>query len=139
MVFDIVPSEKLYTHGSRDWLFWQADGECSYCGELLLQHAFHVEHVHPVCQGGTSKLSNLVASCIGCNNSKGGRTVRQWIEKGKYVPPTIFEHIKTLGALHGWALWYGDSKGRESDPVNYATALKRRMGMWLKQIFWRRQ
>lgn len=46
---------------------------CVYCGEW----AEHIDHVVPVCQGGTDAPDNLVASCASCNMKKGGRTPEQ--------------------------------------------------------------
>ena len=46
------------------------DYRCQYCGNL----AEHVDHLVPKCQGGADDLDNLVAACVSCNCTKGGRT-----------------------------------------------------------------
>lgn len=42
-------------------------GTCHWCG----RPALHVDHVTPRARGGTDDLANLVASCTGCNLSRG--------------------------------------------------------------------
>jgi hypothetical protein len=48
--------------------------QCAYCGahpsETVL---LEVDHVIPVCEGGTNDIENLVAACWDCNRGKGGR------------------------------------------------------------------
>ena len=46
---------------------------CQYCGGV----ATHVDHVIPVCQGGTSDPDNLVAACQRCNLKKSGKTPQE--------------------------------------------------------------
>lgn len=47
--------------------------KCRYCGAP----AKHIDHVVPVCQGGTNDIDNLVAACATCNLTKSGRTPSQ--------------------------------------------------------------
>ncbi len=44
-------------------------GVCRYCGGV----ATTADHVIPKRRGGTDEPSNLVASCVPCNSSKGAR------------------------------------------------------------------
>ena len=55
---------------TREIIFSRDNYICRYCGAL----AEHIDHVIPVCKGGTNDLDNLVAACASCNLSKGGRT-----------------------------------------------------------------
>jgi len=50
---------------------------CQYCG----QHAPDGEpdHVLPLSRGGTDRLTNLVWTCKECNQSKGNKTLREWL------------------------------------------------------------
>lgn len=48
--------------------------KCIYCGahpseSVLLE----VDHIHPVAEGGTNDIDNLVTSCDACNRGKGAR------------------------------------------------------------------
>jgi CRISPR/Cas system Type II protein with McrA/HNH and RuvC-like nuclease domain len=46
--------------------------QCVYCGahpsETVL---LEIDHVHPVVEGGTNDIDNLVTSCLECNRGKG--------------------------------------------------------------------
>ena len=46
---------------------------CQYCGRAAPDVVLHVDHVHPVAQGGTNDLLNLVTACHDCNGGKGAR------------------------------------------------------------------
>lgn len=50
-------------------------GRCAYfrtCGSRLGEN-FHVDHVLPICLGGTNDRGNLQLTCAACNISKGGK------------------------------------------------------------------
>jgi len=48
---------------------------CQYEG--CHRRADTIDHIIPLCQGGRTVWQNLVACCLGCNQSKGGRTPEQ--------------------------------------------------------------
>lgn len=50
---------------------------CRYCGRQSDVVQLHVDHVIPVCQGGTNDPENLVAACADCNLGKSGKTINQ--------------------------------------------------------------
>jgi 5-methylcytosine-specific restriction endonuclease McrA len=43
---------------------------CQYCGAHPPSVVLHVDHVHPVSQGGTNDIDNLVTACEACNQGK---------------------------------------------------------------------
>lgn len=45
-------------------------GRCAYCGA---ENATHIDHVIPLCRGGSAFPANLVPSCSPCNRSKSWR------------------------------------------------------------------
>ena len=45
--------------------------ECQYCGNAPPKHILHVDHIHPVKEGGTNDIDNLVTACQSCNLGKG--------------------------------------------------------------------
>lgn len=49
---------------------------CVYCGDA--EGPLECDHVHPRVLGGLSTPENLATACVGCNRSKGGRTLEQW-------------------------------------------------------------
>jgi hypothetical protein len=50
---------------------------CVYCGRQPPDVCLQVEHVIPVCQGGTNDEANLRCSCAECNAGKGANTIEQ--------------------------------------------------------------
>lgn len=49
----------------------KTDGHCAYCGERMNPFSkFHVDHVHPVADGGGDEMDNLWPACQPCNNAK---------------------------------------------------------------------
>lgn len=51
---------------------------CQYC----LGVGGTVDHILPRSRGGSNNDENLCACCNKCNESKGPRTVREWIDSG---------------------------------------------------------
>lgn len=60
----------------RDAVFARDGHQCAYCGSV--DGPFHIDHVHPLCRGGSNAIDNLTVACETCNLSKGGRTVSEW-------------------------------------------------------------
>jgi hypothetical protein len=50
---------------------------CRYCGKQSDVVPLHIDHVIPVCQGGTNDEANLVTSCADCNLGKSGKKISQ--------------------------------------------------------------
>lgn len=48
---------------------------CQYCGAKAPDVVLHIDHIHPVADGGDNSLLNLVTSCLGCNLGKSDRTL----------------------------------------------------------------
>jgi hypothetical protein len=57
---------------------------CQYEG--CHNRADTVDHIIPLCQGGRTTWQNLVACCLGCNQTKGGRTPEQAGMSLKKIP-----------------------------------------------------
>jgi len=62
---------------TNTFLFARDDYTCQYCGrhrhELRGREFLTRDHVLPLSRGGVNSWSNVVTSCSGCNNRKGGR------------------------------------------------------------------
>lgn len=52
---------------------------CRYCGRQSDTVILHIDHIHPVCQGGTNDPSNLITSCVDCNLGKAGKKIDQHV------------------------------------------------------------
>ncbi len=57
---------------SRKGVFARDNHACVYCGETEVP--LTIDHVMPVSRGGSHEWTNLVTSCVACNNKKGNRT-----------------------------------------------------------------
>jgi hypothetical protein len=44
---------------------------CQYCGAHPPAVVLHVDHIHPVAEGGTNDIDNLITACEPCNLGKG--------------------------------------------------------------------
>ena len=53
----------------------RARHHCEYCrlAQKGQEAAFHVDHVHPVAEGGETALENLALACVSCSLRKGAR------------------------------------------------------------------
>ncbi len=48
---------------------------CQYCGRKSPDVVLEVDHIVPVCEGGTNGMTNLVTACFDCNRGKGKRKI----------------------------------------------------------------
>lgn len=62
---------------TRFSVFSRDNFTCRYCGRQSDTIPLHVDHVIPVCQGGTNDIENLITACADCNLGKGGKTIPQ--------------------------------------------------------------
>ena len=46
---------------------------CQYCGGTVPDVVLHVDHIHPVVEGGDNDITNLITACFDCNSGKGKR------------------------------------------------------------------
>lgn len=68
-------------------LFKIQEGHCAYCGIVLSN--YHVDHITPLCVGGTNELRNLCISCPRCNQRASGLVFRSFYEKQSYLISNI--------------------------------------------------
>jgi hypothetical protein len=58
----------------RDFVYRITGGLCWYCGKT----ANSIDHMMPVCRGGTNQYGNIVPACRSCNNNKSALTVEEY-------------------------------------------------------------
>jgi 5-methylcytosine-specific restriction endonuclease McrA len=66
------------TPNGRKKVFAKYQGKCSYCGTKPKK--LTLDHIKPVCEGGTYGLYNLIPACYACNQCKGDKTVEEFRE-----------------------------------------------------------
>lgn len=58
---------------TRFEIFKRDSFTCKYCGATPAVTELHVDHIHPVAEGGTNSPDNLLTACVDCNFGKGAR------------------------------------------------------------------
>jgi len=59
---------------SRRNIFARDRQVCQYCGKRFESEGLNIDHVVPRAQGGRSEWTNVVLSCVKCNDKKANRT-----------------------------------------------------------------
>ena len=59
---------ELFGYEVREYLLEKFNRTCVYCGTK--QGPTHLDHFHPKSKGGSDRVSNLVLSCVKCNQKK---------------------------------------------------------------------
>ncbi len=79
-------ARKLKAKGSHtrhdvDRLYFKQRGRCAapHC-RALLAFGYHVDHKIPLSRGGSNYARNLQLMCQPCNDSKGTRTMKEWLK-----------------------------------------------------------
>lgn len=62
---------------SRENVYARDNGRCQYCSNKVARPEATYDHVVPRSQGGQTTWTNIVISCVPCNQKKGGRTPEQ--------------------------------------------------------------
>lgn len=73
--------------------------ECQYCGAHPPGILLHVDHIHPVADGGTNDIDNLVTSCESCNFGKGARLLSS-------VPESLKDKAKKIAESEAQIIGY---------------------------------
>lgn len=69
---DSTPQRKALSVRTRFEVFKRDNFTCRYCGRKTPEVVLEVDHVVPVCDGGTNDEMNLVTACWECNSGKAG-------------------------------------------------------------------
>jgi HNH endonuclease len=62
---------------TRFEVFKRDNFTCRYCGRTSPEVVLEVDHIVPVCEGGTSDVINLATACWECNHGKSGVPLSQ--------------------------------------------------------------
>jgi hypothetical protein len=60
-------------------IFKRDDFTCRYCGLCSPEVVLEIDHIVPVCEGGSDDPINLTTSCWSCNRGKGGTPLEKVI------------------------------------------------------------
>jgi len=53
---------------------------CAYCGDTLEEAQMSIDHIKPRSKGGSNAASNLITSCLKCNQCRGDRPINLWLD-----------------------------------------------------------
>lgn len=70
-------NRKTISKRVRFEVFARDNFTCKYCGRQSDAVPLHIDHVVPVCEGGTNDIENLITACADCNLGKGGKKIEQ--------------------------------------------------------------
>jgi 5-methylcytosine-specific restriction endonuclease McrA len=97
-----------YQHGTlhgtevKCYLLEKWNHTCTYCGAKDVP--LNVEHVHCKAHGGTDRVSNLVISCIPCNQKKGTQSIEEFLagepEKIRAIRAQMRAPLKDTAAVN---------------------------------------
>lgn len=65
------------TKSIRFKVFARDNFTCRYCGRQSDEVKLVIDHITPLCQGGTNSEDNLITACEPCNQGKAGKTIAQ--------------------------------------------------------------
>lgn len=66
-------------------MFFHQKGRCFTCGDKI-DKKYHIDHITPICKGGTDDISNIQLLCPFCNMSKNKKTHHEFmVTKGMLV------------------------------------------------------
>jgi HNH endonuclease len=65
----------LSANALRELVEARAEGRCEYCRapQHACRYRFHLEHIHPLVQGGSDAPGNRALACASCNLAKAGK------------------------------------------------------------------
>ena len=70
-----MAKRKTISKGLRFKIFKRDGFTCQYCGAQPPDAVLEIDHIHPVCEGGTNDEMNLLTSCAACNRGKGKKVI----------------------------------------------------------------
>jgi hypothetical protein len=62
---------------SRKNIFARDKNVCQFCGKRFQPHELNIDHVVPRSKGGRTEWTNVVLSCVRCNDKKRDRTPKE--------------------------------------------------------------
>jgi 5-methylcytosine-specific restriction endonuclease McrA len=71
----------LYGYEVREYLLEKWGRRCAYCGAARVP--LNMDHIVPRARNGSSRISNLILSCVPCNQAKDAMPVEQFVTDPK--------------------------------------------------------
>jgi hypothetical protein len=84
LFFDRLPTKDVKF--TRQNVFARDKNTCQYCGKKFDRASLNIDHVIPRQHGGATTWTNVVCSCVACNQRKANRTPQQARMKLRRIP-----------------------------------------------------
>lgn len=84
-----MATRKSLSKSARFGVFKRDGFRCMYCGAHPPTVILHVDHIHPVAEGGTNDIDNLITACEPCNLGKGARLLSE-------VPVSLADRAESI-------------------------------------------
>ena len=105
----------------RQYVMTRDNHQCAYCQARGVP--LEIEHVVPRARGGSNRPSNLVASCVPCNQRKGARPVDEFLSDRPALLATIKARLKAplkdTAAVNATRYAIGDALKAMGLPVSF--------------------
>jgi len=102
---------KTVTKKMRFEVFKRDEFTCQYCGAHPPKAILHVDHIHPVAQGGGNESDNLITACESCNQGKGANTL-------KNAPASLKEKAEKIKEQEAQILGYAEVFKRKQQRID---------------------
>ncbi|MGW2646994.1 RNA-guided endonuclease IscB [Streptomyces sp. NPDC001393] len=77
---------------ARAYLHKRWNSSCAYCGATGV--TLNIEHIRPRSRRGSSRITNLVLSCVPCNKAKGSRSIESFLATRPDLLARILDQTK---------------------------------------------
>lgn len=93
--------------------------KCQYCGRSSPEVILHIDHIHPVAEGGDNYITNLITACADCNLGKGARLIgdNAAIEKQRKTLEEMAVRREQLAMMLEWRNEMKDIEDIEIDAM----------------------
>lgn len=81
----IEEAEGFFTNSDIQVMYYNQKGKCVYCSSLFEDTGYHIDHIHPLCLGGSHWPYNLQLLCPTCNKKKSGKHPDEYEKQIGYI------------------------------------------------------
>jgi len=104
----------------REYLLQKFDYSCVYCG--ITNSPLELDHVKPKSKGGSDRVSNLVVSCVECNQQKRSQPVEEFVDnekKLKWIKKRKGKNLKDAGVMNSIRWKVGEALEEVGPDISY--------------------
>lgn len=107
-------ARKAISKKARFEVFKRDGFKCMYCGAHPPSVLLHVDHIHPVAEGGTNDEDNLITACEPCNLGKGAGLLAD-------VPQSLAEKASQVREREEQIEGFNAAMRQQADRINVET------------------